>query len=214
MIFHSFVRKAVNIFFDKKKRKHISRCIKRGRAANSSAELEDLLAKAVANAIPKEYHILIDYPMSYKPSPRKRTKTIFPDIAIVKYNTLKGIIEFKNDLGYLHESWSKRSKALFEEFRQSKHAKCKDDVGSPGSKEILMIRKGLKRCVVVLTDRNDHGIMPKFRKDNKYFVLTTGRYHPNSHKVPIEDVDIIIKDLALDSSGWDKFMKYLSRNYK
>jgi len=214
MIFHTFVRKSVNIFFDKKEGKCISGRVKRGRAATSSAELEDLLAKAVADAIPKEYNILVDYPMSYNPSSRKRTKTIFPDIAIVKDNTLRGIIEFKSDLGYLQKNWSKQNKVLFEKFRQSKYATYKDDVGSPGSKEILKIRKGLKRCVAVLTDRNEHGKMPKFRKDNKCFVLTTGEYHPNSHKVPIEEKDRIINDLALNSSGWDKFMKYLSRTYK
>ena len=117
-------------------------------------------------------------------------------------------------MGYLSKNWSKQSKALFEKFRQSKFASYKDDVGSPGSKERLRIRKGLKRCVAVLTDRNDHGKMPKFKKDNKCFVLTTGEYHPNSHKVPIEQKNMIIKDLASDSSGWDKFMKYLSRTYK
>ena len=210
----TFIRRAVDIFFDKKEAKIVTRRIKRGRSASSASEIEELFARAVASAIPKEYKLLVDYPISYKPTPRSKTKTIYPDIAVIRDGVIVGIIEFKNDLGYLPKGWSRKNEKIYEELRNSKQAIYKNDVGLPDSYKVtLKIRKGLKMCVVVLTDHNDHGKMIRFKKINKCYVLTTG-IHPNSHKTHIDDKREIVKTLSKNSNGWDKFMKYLSRAYK
>lgn len=210
----TFVKRTVDIFFDKKEAKEISRRIKRGRSANSASEIEELFAKAVASAIPKEYSLLIDYPISYKPTPKSKTRTVYPDISIVKDNTLVGIIEFKIDLGYLPAGWSKKHKTIQKELKASRQATYKRDVGLPQSCKIaLKVKRGLKTRVVVLTDHNDHNLMGKFKKDNKCYVLTTG-IHPNSHKTRIDDKHKIIKKLSSNSKGWDRFMLYLSKAYK
>jgi len=214
MKFQTFVKRAVDIFFDKKEAKVISRRIKRGRSATSASEIEDLFAKCVASAIPKEYKLLIDYPISYKLPPKMNSHTIFPDVAIVKKDELVGVIEFKIDLGYLNEEWSQKNKSIYDELKIAKQATYKNNVGSPGSlKKTLKVKKSLKLCVVVLTDSNDHDKMNRLKTDNKCYVLTTG-IHPNSHKTPVEDKKKLVNILVANSKGWDKFMKYLGKAYK
>jgi hypothetical protein len=214
MKFGKFVEKSVTAFFSKKEEKQISPRIKRGRSPSSSAEIEDLLARAISDVIPKNYYILVDYPLSYKIPEHKRAKTIYPDIAIVERERLFGIIEFKVDLGYLQEEWSTQSNGIFQELKQAKTVTHREEVGVPNKTKVdLGVNKTLKRCVVVLTNENDHGRMDKFKKQNKCFVLFSGK-HPNSHDIPISKKEEFIKELSIDSSGWDAFIQYLASTYK
>jgi len=215
MKYVEFVSEVVNIFFKKKRNKDISNRIKRGRSATSSAEIEDLLSKAIANAIPNNYQLLVDYPISYKPSKSQRTKTIYPDISIIKNKSLKGIIEFKIDLGYLPENWSLKNQNSFREMINAKSAYYKLGVGVPKQiPQILIIPKGLKRCVVILSAKNDHGHIAEFKRKNKpCYVLVSGK-HPNSHEIEMKDKLSFIEELAQNSSGWNSFINYLIKTYK
>lgn len=212
MTYKDFVSSTVNIFADKKAKKEIGKDhrIWRGRAPSASPELEELLSLVVADEIPKDFSLLVDYPLSYKVS-GKRAKTIYPDITVIKHVTIVGIIEFKIDLGYLPKDWSEKSLAIFGELKEAKNIKYKKHVGTPKAEESsLSVSDALKRCVVVLTKANDHNRIADFQKSNNCFILCGGE-HPNSHDLSMETIKQSIMNSKNDC---EKFVTYLKSNFR
>ena len=86
--------------------------IKRGRNHSISSQTEDLLAYFLLKRIGKlDFEFWVDYPVSFKTSSKKTkngspgTKTIYPDISIVKKNNseefeIVEMIDLKMDLGW------------------------------------------------------------------------------------------------------------------
>ena len=107
--FEKMVDEVVGIYAKRKreKRKKGTRIV-RGRAVTVSSQIEDYFARVIDDVLPnnkrgKKYGIMIDYPISFKPNKNSRTKTIYPDIMIVKASdgqkTVVGVIEFRGVVG-------------------------------------------------------------------------------------------------------------------
>lgn len=211
MKYKEFVEKAVKIFDDKKRKKEILKNrVFRGRAASSSSDLEDLLAIAIAESIPKKYSVFVDYPLSFK-SGNKGTITMYPDISIIKDNILVGIVEFKIDLGYMKKEWINQFKNSIKRLQNSTILKYKENVGTINAKkDYLQTSKILKTCVVVLSSKNSHNRLQYFKKELKPFILMQG-IHPNAYKMIAKDkVELILKS----NNDWLKFIKYLKTKYR
>ncbi|MDP2682421.1 MAG: hypothetical protein Q8P28_06400 [Deltaproteobacteria bacterium] len=216
MIYKEFVKKAVRIFTQKKKEKGILKNrVFRGRAATSSSDLENLFAVAIAESIPKQYSILVDYPLSIKKG-SMRALTLYPDISIVKGNVLKGVIEFKIDLGYLKKEWINQHKTSIKQLENASILKYKKNVGTiKAKKDCLKISKKLASCVVVLSSENSHNRLDKFKTELKPYILfkrdnDDNGVHPNSSKMESNE---IIKKILKGKTDWPEFINYLEVNY-
>ena len=206
MEFKNFVDKCVEIFQNAKNKKDIAPRVKRGRAGNCSSACEDLIAIAISEMIPQKYHLLVDYPLTVQNKDQKRM--IYPDITILSGDKLIGLVEVKNDLGYMPEDWAKLNQDNLERlqkaesitYRKNVNADVKDrEPGIP----IMPVDK-LDQIVVVITGENAHG---KLKSLQNFFILMP-RHHPNKQNAD-KDVPEIIKD----PSGWNELKKYLTGHY-
>lgn len=165
----------VVVFQQKKEAKKISERIRRGRSSASAGEFEDELAKLIEQHTPKDVDLLVDFPLSYRLSAR-RTKTIYPDIAIIRSNSLIGVIEAKIDLGYLAEGWARSRKQTLTELA------LVGKVTAADGKE-LVIPKQLATASIVLTARNHTERLRNFRKETSCAVVLLSRDHRHPNRV-------------------------------
>jgi hypothetical protein len=210
MKFETFVDKCVAIFQRAKKKKALSSRVKRGRAGSCSSECEDLLALCVSDEIPEKYTLLVDYPITVRREGQKRAETIYPDIAVISGNVLHGVIEIKNDLGYMSEDWAKKSHENLGKLQKANSISYKQtvNVGAKEPKIGLNVAGQLKQAVVVISGENAHGRMDALQKQHKCFILMP-QHHPN-HCDASKDVQEIIKN----PGGWIALNRYLADNYK
>ena len=174
------INNMLKIFSDKKSNKKISDRVVRGRASASADAFEEELAKLIENHALDAFapiKILVDYPISYKLSGAVRTKTIYPDITLVKKNTILAIIEAKIDLGFLKDDWVKKRSDIFNGFKLS--SKITID-GIP-----FTISEKFSSSCVVLTGKNNHGRLAAFLKEpiNPIVLILENHLHPNNNKL-------------------------------
>lgn len=174
----------VELFQSRKRAKKISKRIQRGRAQSIASEFEDRFARFLEMVLPEKYSILVDYPLSYEIDGRKRRKTSYPDIAIVRDGQmLEGIIELKIDLGYLRRDWIKESKAEFTYLQKAHKVKYKTDVGTDKAEQReFTVSRNFHRAIVVVTGKNDHGRLEVFRRQENCYVLSSN-IHPNDYTI-------------------------------
>lgn len=184
--------------------------ISRGRKHSISSKTEDLIAHYLKeNLRNKELTFLVDYPITFKSRTEKtkkgepKSKTIYPDIAIVCNNTIVNVIDVKMDLGFKRNIKEFLDTALetVNDLREIKTATYKkiDELNNK-TKESYPIHfsNDLKWHIVVVSNQN---ISEKKREENKniikdtcfesplnYYVLSSGR-HPNGGSPIIEDVE-------------------------
>jgi len=181
------LEKTVELFQERKISKRVSERIQRGRAVSIASEFEERFAILLERVLPANYLVLIDYPISYTVDDRKRRKTSYPDIAIVR-NTqeLVGIIELKIDLGYLKRGWVEKANSDFELLRTAGKATYKTDIGTPKAKaRDISVARDLRRAVIVLTGANDHKRLLAFRErqENCYVLCSKDNRHPNDYSI-------------------------------
>ena len=177
----------IRLYQEKKENKKISQRIQRGRASSIANDFEERFAVFLEKVLPDKYSFLVDYPISYNITGRGRKKTSYPDISIVKdESVLAGIIELKIDLGYLADDWVTKSKTEFDNLRKAAviqyTAGIRTEKRRP--KKTLIVPQTLCKAVVVLSDQNDHGRLNRFLTQDNCFILTRN-IHPND--VPIND---------------------------
>ena len=214
----NLLKDVVQLFQEKKKSKKISARVQRGRASSIANEFEDRFATLLEKALPYKYSIFVDYPLSYKVEGRKRYKTSYPDVAIIRDSSvLVGIIELKIDLGYLPRGWADKTKAEFEHLCKAEKIRYKTDIGTDKAmvKELSVARE-LHKATVVLTGKNDHRRLLGFSKQENCFVLSRN-IHPNDYAIndsnKIHFVEKIISDPD-NIKSWRKFAEFLNDNFE
>ncbi|HWT01580.1 MAG TPA: hypothetical protein VN256_15135 [Pyrinomonadaceae bacterium] len=167
------IENMVEIFQRKKVSKAISERITRGRASASSSEFEEEVAALIATYTPRDINILVDYPISYWRPEFTKTKTFYPDIALIRANSLIAIVEAKIDLGYLPADWTKKRKATLRQL----HSAAK----VTRNREPLTVSERLITAGVVLSTRNHPERWPMFVEevDNAVFLISKEHRHPN-----------------------------------
>lgn len=206
----------IDLFLKKKNSKRISKRVRRGRAASIASEFEERFAIFLENILPPEFSIFIDYPMSYRISNVKRTKTFYPDIALIKDHILVGIIELKIDLGWLRKDWTRKQKSDFKNLRDVKHVtyKAADRANKKNSAK-LKIGNNLNRMVVLLTDENDHDRLEVFKEKENCFILCSG-VHLNDPKITEKTKKQTIQSISSNKENrknWSALSEYLDANF-
>jgi len=208
MEFKDFVDKCVAIFQEAKNKKLISLRVRRGRAGNCSSACEDLIAIGISEMIPQRYNLLVDYPLTVRCKDQKRAEMIYPDITILSGDKLIGLIEVKNDLGYMSEDWERQNREKLETLQKAELITYRKNVNA-GVKEpkipIVPVKK-LDQIIIVITGKNDHD-KTKLLNLHTCFILMPS-HHPN-HLSATKNIPEIIKN----ESGWHELKKYLTEHY-
>ncbi|MDO8550084.1 MAG: hypothetical protein Q7S39_08055 [Ignavibacteria bacterium] len=206
--FTKFITDIIKLYQVSKKRKQISERIIRGRNNSISSLFEERVAKYLDGFLTKSYTIYVDYPISYSIKTRKRKKTSYPDICIVKNNRiLSGIIELKIDLGYLSPEWTKKTFSEFVSLQKSP--------GVTFSRGILQVRHPLARAILILTSKNDHGRLTRFHKQSKCKVFVLSRnIHPNDIKrSSIKSATLQIVSDTVNLKNWNDFTNFIQQRF-
>lgn len=208
MEFTDFVNRCIGIFQEAKRKKEIVPRVTRGRAGSCSAECENLIAVAVSEILPQKYTLLVDYPLTVRRTGAARTETFYPDIAILCENKLSGILEIKNDLGYMSDDWANKNGENLEKLQSAESIAYREDVNVPSS-ELRSIEpvRPLKQAVVVISGKNAHGRMAALKERQKCFILMP-KHHPNDYGVNKK-----LHDILKSPSDWDNMREYLSAQY-
>jgi hypothetical protein len=213
----NLLKQIIDLNQSSKRQKKIGKRIFRGRSASIANDFENMFARMLDALLPDKYSIFVDYPISYKIRGRHRTKTSYPDLAVIANDrVLAGIIELKIDLGYLPHDWTHRTAQEITHLRKAKLVSYKTNVGTDkAQKRSLNVSPDLPRAIVVLTGQNDHGKLNRFLKQRNCFVLSKD-IHPN---------DIWINDTNRDDSlrriienkdnieSWKAFANFLDDNF-
>ena len=121
-----FLNEMIKAFQRQKKRKRIAPRVIRGRAIPLANAFEDAFGKLLGKVLNERFKILVDYPMSIKPSDFQKTKTIYPDIAICEDDELRCLLELKIDLGYFSDESKVEMKRKINDLRRAKSAAQSD----------------------------------------------------------------------------------------
>lgn len=153
------------------------------------------------------YTVLVDYPISYRN--KSKSKTLYPDILVLKKGKLKGIIEVKIDLGYLRfkhfgMKYNKRTKEYTYKITRNKFKQNYDDLLSSrkfsykykqnekDEKRFVDIPQKIVKIMILVTKHNDHGRYDYFEKSMKDsgFVLLNilEKKHPNRDDCKFPDI--------------------------
>lgn len=210
MKFDIFATKCVAIFQEAKRKKSIAPPrVMRGRAGSCSSDCEDLLALGISEMIPEKYSLLVDYPLTIRNQTQARAETIYPDIAILCENRLVGVVEIKNDLGYMSEDWAKKSQENLRKLQSAESISYRKNVNvnMREPQASIVADKNVAQAVIVISGENAHGRMGALQGQHTCFILMP-HYHPN-HPEAAKDIQEIIQD----STGWSALEKYMAAHY-
>lgn len=197
----------VKVFHKKKKSKRITKRIQRGRARASANEFEEELSRLIEKYTPADVRILVDFPLSLEKSASKRAKTIYPDIAFIRGNSLIGIVEAKIDLGYLSPDWGRDRKQIIKQLTSDGIVKAEEHE--------ISVSKRLMTACVILTAKNHTERLPRFKKEvNNAFVLVSQEHsHPNDDNIVGRSaVKGYLAAIAQDKSHrreWKRFERFI-----
>jgi hypothetical protein len=209
MEFTDFVKRCIGIFQEAKRKKEIAPRVARGRAGSCSAECENLIAVAVSGILPHKYALLVDYPLTVRRTGAGRAETFYPDIAILCESKLVGVLEIKNDLGYMSEDWANKSAENLDKLQSAESINYREDVNVPSSGlRSVEPARPMRHAVIVISGKNSHGRMAALQARNKCFVLMP-KHHPNDF-----DVDRKVGDILQSPAGWNDMREYLSSQYQ
>ncbi|OGR68273.1 MAG: hypothetical protein A2081_06175 [Elusimicrobia bacterium GWC2_61_19] len=134
---------------------------------------------------------------------------IYPDITILFGDELVGIVEVKNDLGYMSEDWANQSRKKLEKLRNAELVTYKEHVNTKIKERVIPLHrtKEFNQIVVVISGINGHGKIDSLKSNHTCFVLMP-HHHPNN---PIHDEEL--KEIINDNSGWIELGKHLAKHY-
>ncbi len=200
----------VKVFHEKKKGKVITERIQRGRSRDSANEFEEELSRLIEKYTPVDIRILVDCPLSLeKSTSKKRAKTIYPDIAFIRGNSLIGIVEAKIDLGYLSPDRVPDREQIIRQLVSDGIVKAE------GRKIAVSKRLMTATACVILTANNDHGHLPRFKKevDNAFVLVSQEHAHPNDDNIVGRSaVKDYLEEVAQDKSHrqeWKRFERFI-----
>ena len=178
----------------KKLGKQISKRIKRGRQIPISSLFEEGLAILIEKFTSDDIKILVDFPVCYRLKPKERAKTIYPDIVLIRKESLIGILEAKLDLGFLSPKWANKRKQVFKQLESKKEILLRGE-------QYPVLQKFKKACVV-LHAGNHKERLPGFREnvENPIFLISENHPHPNETMNP-EEIEAYIKKVQKDSDN-------------
>jgi len=199
-----------------KRHKKIGKRIFRGRSTSIADDFENMFAIMLDGLLPDKYSIFVDYPISYKIRGRHRTKTSYPDIAVIANDRMLAlIIELKIDLGYLPHDWTHRTAQEITHLRKARLVSYKTNVGTDkAQKRSLDVRPDIPRAIVVLTGQNDHGKLNRFLKQPNCFVFSKD-IHPNDIWINDTNRDDTLTKIIENKGNiesWKAFANFLDDN--
>ena len=216
-LFKRFTRQVVEIFHNKRERKSLdgeNGRVVRGRSPASSSDLEDLLALTISGMLGIEYRFLVDKAISYKTPEMKRAKIIYPDIMIIRGDTLLGIIELKIDLGYLSDDWIDKYLNNIVELARVGVVTYKEpkEYGKSETRKLKIARDiHSKSKVVVITSNNNHGKLEKFVQATNATVLYD-RETPTNNKYNKSNREVLMESLIKEKdTGWKALETFLRK---
>ena len=199
----------VGVFQKKKRGKFLTERIQRGRARASANEFEEELSRLFEKHTPTDIQVLVDFPLSFEKPSLKRVKTIYPDIAFIRDNSLMGIVEAKIELGYLSPDWARDRNQIISQLISAGIVRVEE-------REISVSKRLMTACVI-LTAKNHTERLPRFRKevDNAFVLISQEHPHPNDDKIVGRAVvENYLAEITLDKSHqqeWKKFERFIRR---
>jgi len=165
--------------------------IKRGRSHAISGLVEDLLAAFLAFNLTGDYDLYVDQPIILGNS---EISSVYPDITLVKGDSIVNLIDVKMDLGWIRRGFiefCEERDRLIDKIK-GKEGKIKD--GITKEQKELSFSENLEYHVVLVSELN---ISPKQLEKNKngvsglsnvkvYFL--SGGIHPNTYNISIDEI--------------------------
>ena len=210
------IRNMANVYLQKQFANNLYGRAKRGRLVSAASDFQDALALFLVKLLPVDYQIFVDYPISYSVSSNTKARTFYPDILLVKEDTIEGIFELKIDLGYAPPDWLAKKKKEFDRINRAGIVSyiSMTRENNRETKE-LYVSPNVIEAFVVFSAFNDHGKLAKLKGSSKLFVLT-GEWHPNNPALSSEDIESIIGAVSSDPENlkeWRRLMEFLSSNF-
>lgn len=195
--------------------------IKRGRGHSISSKVEDLFAVYVSDKLSGKIELLIDQPFIYFKGKRKKKKTIYPDIALIKDDIILNLFDLKMDLGFHRKFYPfcKEKETLITNIRNSpvNMATKEESKEEKSDKKIYKISETIKYNIVIISNQNiskkqkqvnAKAIKNRLDKDKlEVFILTN--IHPNK-----DYGESISKEELLRGMDFIKLGKEIKRNVK
>ena len=181
--------------------------VKRGRSHSVSSKVEDLFAIYIAellsdrdDTLPDNIELLVDQPFTYHTD---KTYSVYPDIAVIKDNTVIKLFDIKMDLGWNRDffPFCKEKQELIEEIR-GLQVKAKN--GATKDEKNYTIDQNVKYNIVIVSNENiskkkrddNERQISTLEKNNVYVFILTEDIHPNNYnEQTIENIKFRQNDL-------------------
>lgn len=207
-----FISEIIKLYQFSRKTKYAHEKIKRGRSHSVSSLSEDLFAKYLVENIECD-EIYVDQPVSVDGV----KKISYPDIVVVRGDTIVGTCDLKVDLGWNREGLFELCKNSFEYLKEIQGKECKINNGLI-TKEIKRYKVSKKCChnIVIISDKNINAVnLEEQRKEVKkkfgslvnVFILSGGA-HLNTYSVTVKK---LMEKVTVRESEFDELLKTLSK---
>lgn len=207
-----FIFKIIQLYQLSRKSKYSHDKIKRGRSHSISSLAEDLFAKYLVENIECD-EIFVDQPISVE----SVKKISYPDIVIVRGDTIIGTCDLKVDLGWNREGLVELCEKSFEYLKEIQGKKCKINNGLITKK--IKYYKISNKCfhnVVIISNKNIKAenleeqrkiVKKKFKSLINVFILSSDA-HLGTYGVTAKK---LMKKVSVRESEFDELLKTYSK---
>lgn len=208
----NFILEIIQLYQSSRKTRYAHEKIKRGRSHSVSSLAEDLFAKYLVENIECD-EIYVDQPVSVVGV----KKVSYPDIVVVRGDTIIGTCDLKVDLGWNREGLVELCKKSFEYLKEIQGKECKINNGLI-TKEIknYKVSKKFFHNIVVISDKNINTtnleeqrkeVKKKFGSLVNVFILSGG-VHLNTYGVTAKN---LMEKVTIRESEFDELLKTFSK---
>lgn len=178
--------------------------INRGRSRSISSISEDLFANYLISNDKKIDQIYVDQSIYIK----KLQKAIYPDIVIVRNNTITSLLDLKMDLGWNRKGLVDLCKKHGRTVKKARGTVCKISERATENSTELQISETINYGIVIISKRNSGSALneqimeaKEIQPDiNVYLLCRNDRKHPNDYDKKISPKKLVkLLDPDIDS---------------
>lgn len=207
-----FILKIVEAYQNARNSCCIDKRIRRGRSHSVSSISEDLFAFYLVENHPSINTIYVDQPIT--PASKK---TFYPDLSIVRNDTIESFVDIKMDLGWNRNGFHTLCKKHALKVHELRGTKCRLRDGVTKEERILTLSNSLSYYIVVVARSN---ISPKALDEQLnqindlapsvevFFLCNSG--HPNTYSKKPEEV---LKGLDINLLEFERLNIKLARRF-
>lgn len=204
------ILKIVKAYQDARIPQQVDARIRRGRSHSISSVTEDLFAHFLISNDSTIDVVYVDQPIYFK----NAEKQIYPDIVIVRKNSIAGFIDIKMDLGWNRNGLFELCKKHYEMIKKIKGVECHLRDGETKQLRNLRVAENVSYNVVIISRTNINAALLEsqleqvrsFSPNLDVFVLCD-KGHPNSYGIEPEK---LVEELGINDKEFERLKTKLS----